>query len=412
MQSLFLRSRAAVKELGTNYERALQGAVDWEAPLNFILGQRGVGKTTLLLQRLKKLNLPPEQALYIDLGDLYFQANRLIDFAEEYIQGGGRYLLIDEVHRYGYDTWASELKQLYDLYRSRLKVTVTGSSVVRILNKQADLSRRAVSYRLPGLSFREYLLLQQQIDLPRLTLDDTLSRHRVIAAEIVDKIQTPLPLLAEYWRQGYYPFFLEGQTSYADRLANIIQTVLEQDIPHATENTGVNTRKLARLLYAVASSVPFIPNINKLAERSGISRITLLRYLQVLEDAHIINGLRKESRGIAALGKPDKLYLDNPNLLHALAPQQVTTGALRETFFLNQLTQLTYSEGFIPPEIRLAKQGDFTFVTPERRILFEIGGASKGFQQIGEAEDHFVVADVTLTEHPQRIPLWLFGFLY
>ena len=412
MQSLFLRSRSAVSELSTTYERALLGNIDWEEPLNFILGPRGVGKTTLLLQRLKQLDLPPQQALYVDLGDLYFQANRLIDFAEAYLEGGGRYLLIDEVHRYGFDTWASELKQLYDLYRSRLKITVTGSSVVRILNQQADLSRRAVSYRLPGLSFREYLLLQHRIDLPKYSLTDLLAQHRAIAATVTKDLTTPLPHLTDYWRRGYYPFFLDGQVGYADRLASTVQTVLEQDIPYATASKGIDTRKLARLLYAVASSVPFVPNMNKLAERSGISRVTLIRYLDILEDARVVNSLRKESRGVAALGKPDKLYLDNPNLLHALAPQQVTVGALRETFFLNQLSQLTYSKAFIPPEIRLPKEGDFTLITPERRLLFEVGGAKKGFKQIGEAENHYVVADTTLTEHPKRIPLWLFGLLY
>lgn len=412
MQQLYLRSRSAVKGVNSSYERALLHEMDWKNPLNIILGPRGVGKTTLLLQHLKHLDLPPQEALYVDLGDLYFQANRLINFAESYLEGGGRYLLIDEVHRYGFDSWASELKQLYDLYRDRLKITVTGSSVVRILNKQADLSRRVVSYQLAGLSFREYLLLGHGIDLPQTDLTTLLAQHRTIANDCRKVLPTPLPLLSTYWQRGYYPFFLDGQVTYADRLANIVQIVLEQDIPHATDSSGVDGRKLARLLYAVASSVPFVPNIKKLAERSGISRMTLLRYLDVLEDARIINGLRKESRGVATLGKPDKLYLDNPNLLHALAPQQVTTGALRETFFLNQLTQLTYLKSFIPPEIRLPKQGDFTFVTPERRLLFEVGGSKKGFQQIGEHTDHYVVADTSFTEHPRRIPLWMFGLLY
>ncbi|NJC27004.1 ATP-binding protein [Neolewinella antarctica] len=412
LEQLYRRSEAALKQVSSTYTRPLLREIQWEDPLVILLGPRGVGKTTLLLQRLAELELPPQQALYVDMGDLYFQANRLLDFVEAFLENGGQYLFIDEVHRYGYDTWASELKQVYDLYRSRLKVVVTGSSVVRILNRQADLSRRALSYRLAGLSFREYLLLGHQINLPVVTLSDLLAHHREIAQESADLLPTPLPLLTEYWQRGYYPYFLNGLITYADRLTSSVQTVLEHDIPYATDGTSVNAGKLGRLLYAIASSVPFVPNISKLAERTGISRVTLLRYLSLLEDARIITSLRQEAKGTSALSKPDKIYLDNPNLLHALAPQQVTTGTLRETFFLSQLKQLTYAKGLVPPEIRLPKQGDFSFLTPERHVIFEVGGPKKGFAQIGQNDDHFVVADTTSTEHANKIPLWMFGLLY
>jgi hypothetical protein len=411
MEQLLLRSQSALKELKTNYRRSLMAVIQWDDPLVFILGPRGVGKTTLLLQRLTELDLPPTEALYVDLGDLYFQANRLIDFAEEFLEQGGRYLLIDEVHRYGFDTWASELKQLYDLYRSRLKIVVTGSSVVHILTRQADLSRRALSYQMAGLSFREYLILKHGIEFPVITLPQLLADHRKISREISETLPTPLPLLKEYWKEGYYPFFLNGTTGYSDRLANSVQTVLEHDVPYATGGAAVDARKLGRLMYAIASSVPFLPDMNKLSKRTGISRVTLLRYLDLLQRARLITSLRRESRGIAALGKPDKLYLDNPNLLHALAPQQVNTGTLRETFFLSQLKQLTYGKGLASPEIRLPKNGDFVFSTPDQRLLFEVGGPKKGFQQIGEDPNHYVVADATFTEHARRVPLWLFGFL-
>ena len=411
MEQLYRRSGAALATLSTDYERPLLARMQWSDPLIFLLGPRGVGKTTLLLQRLKQLDLAPQEAIYIDLGDLYFQANRLIDFAEQFLERGGRYLFLDEIHRYGFPTWASEIKQLYDLYRHRLSIVVTGSSVVSILNQQADLSRRALPYSLYGLSFREYLFLRHQIEFPVLTLDGLLADHRDIARQLSDRLPTPLPLLTEYWQRGYYPYFLDGTVAYANRLASSVQTVLEHDIPYATGGAAVDARKLGRLLYAIASSVPFLPDMSKLAERTGISRVTLLRYLELLENARIINSLRRESRGIAVLGKPDKIYLNNPNLLHALAPQQVTAGTLRETFFLNQLVQLPRTEGLITPEVRLPKQGDFVYQTARRRLVFEVGGAKKGFAQIGEHEDHFVVADTTLTEHPQRIPLWLFGLL-
>ena len=412
MEQLLLRSRAALANLETTYTRPLFHTIDWNDPLIVLLGPRGVGKTTLLLQRLASLKLPPREALYVDLGDLYFQANRLVEFAETFLDGGGRYLFIDEVHRYGFASWASELKQLYDLYRKRLHIIVTGSSVVRILTKQADLSRRVRSYRLAGLSFREYLLLTQGIRLPTYSLSQIIGEHRDIVPAIIDQLPAIPPLLQAYWQHGYYPYFLQGTTGYADRLAASVQTVSEHDIPYATDTAAVDARRLGRLMYAVASSAPFVPDIGKLSERSGISRVSLLRYLQLLETARLLISLRKASRGVAALGKPDKLFLDNPNLLHALAPQQVNLGTLRETFFLNQLTYLTQQPGLMPPELRLPKAGDFLLLTPEDRFLFEVGGPGKRFTQIGKQANHFVVADTTATEDAQRIPLWLFGFLY
>ena len=412
MEQLLLRSRAALAGLETTYERPLLRAIDWTDPLIVLLGPRGVGKTTLLLQRLAALQLPPHEALYVDLGDLYFQANRLIDFAETFLNGGGRYLFIDEVHRYGFDSWASELKQLHDLYRKRLNIVVTGSSVVRILTKQADLSRRVRSYRLAGLSFREYLVLTQNIQLPTYSLSQLLTYHRDIVPDLGRQLPALPPLLEVYWQHGYYPYFLQGTTGYADRLAASVQTVLEHDIPYATDAAAVDARRLGRLMYAVASSAPFVPDIAKLSERSGISRVSLLRYLQLLESARLLISLRKESRGVAALGKPDKLFLDNPNLLHALAPQQVNLGTLRETFFLNQLSYLTQQPGLVPPELRLPKRGDFLLLTADETFLFEVGGANKRFTQIGKEANHYVIADTTATEEAQRIPLWLFGFLY
>ncbi|MEZ5040646.1 MAG: AAA family ATPase [Saprospiraceae bacterium] len=412
-ERLFAISQAALTTAPAGHIRPLFHNIDWESPLNAILGSRGVGKTSLLLQRLQQLGLPPEKALYVDLGDLYFQENRLLDFAERYAMEGGRYLFLDEVHRYGYGSWAQELKQVYDLHRTKLKVTFTGSSAIRILKQRADLSRRALQYQMTGLSFREYLLLKEGIEIEPISFADLRQNHDHIAQQIIhDILPRPVEALRHYWQEGYYPFFLEDPKGYLRRLTQAIQLVLEVDIPNVNEQGGTDYQKLGRLLYAIASSVPFKPNVSKLAARLEMGRDTLLKYLQLLEDADLILSLRQESKGIAALGKPDKVYLNNPNLLYALAPSQVEISTLRETFFYNQLHYLTQAADIAPPEIQLPKVGDFVLIDKFDRYVFEVGGPDKTRQQIGPADHHFAVIDSDLSGGQWRIPLWLFGLLY
>lgn len=393
--------------------RPIYHDIDWDSPLNAVLGSRGVGKTSLLLQRLHYLQLPPEEALYVDMGDLFFQEHRLLEFAERYMMEGGRYLFLDEVHRYSHGSWAQELKQLYDLYRSKLKITFTGSSAIQILRQRADLSRRALQYRMLGLSFREYLLLKENITIEAVSLHDILRSHDRIARDLIaGPLTRPVSSLRNYWREGYYPFFLEDPRGYPRRLTEAIQLVLEADIPSVNQQGGTDYQKLGRLLYAIASSVPFKPNISKLAERLEMGRDTVYRYLQLLEDADLILSLRQESKGMATLGKPDKIYLNNPNLLYTLAPQQVELGTVRETFFYNQLRSLTSTTEIPAPEIRLPKTGDFVLIDKFDRYLFEIGGPDKTLRQIGATENHYAIIDAELSGGQQRIPLWLFGLLY
>ena len=378
-----------------------------------VLGPRGVGKTTLLLQRLAQLNLPPQKALYVDLGDLYFQANHLIEFIEQFVEQGGTHLFIDEVHRYGYGDWAPEIKAAYDRFRKRLRIVLTGSSVIKLLREKADLSRRALKYRMLGLSFREYLRLAHDWEVGELSLQEILTDGPTIAARLLrDTTAEPTALLRAYWKMGYFPFFLERPGGYVNRLVDTVQTVLEHDIPYGTDQGSQDSAKLGRLLYAVASSAPFKPNLTKMGERLGINRRDLTGYLDQLEAAQLIIGLRQESRGIGSMGKPDKLYLDNPNLVHALAPVQEGVGMLRETFFLNQLSFLTHQPSLVPPEIRLPKKGDFALLTASERYVFEIGGRSKGRQQLAGEENAYTVVDTGLSGSPNRIPLWLFGLLY
>ncbi|OAV44227.1 ATP-binding protein [Lewinella sp. 4G2] len=415
LERLYRLSEDAVRSTDTDFIRPLYHTIDWDSSLNALLGARGVGKTTLLLQRLQALDLPPSEALYVDLGDLHFQRNRLLEFAQEFRAQGGRYLFIDEVHRYGFGgDWAQEIKQIYDLYRKDLKVTFTGSSAIRILQQKADLSRRATQHRVAGLSFREYLILAKGIqDLPVLSVEELLKNSVETARQIPEQFHfRPLEHFRDYLDLGYYPFSLEGTTGYISKLNESVQLVLESDIPSAIDSGEADYAKLGRLLYAIASSVPFKPNISKLAERLQMSRETVLKYLKMLEEADLVISLRAVTKGVAALSKPDKIYLNNTNLMRALAPVDVAVGTLRETFFINQLRHLTFEKHILPTEIKLPKAGDFTLLRRDGTYTFEIGGPSKTRKQIGTDVNSFAVVDTDVTDDPHRIPLWLFGFLY
>ncbi|WP_420459070.1 ATP-binding protein [Neolewinella sp.] len=410
---LVQRHYALTSAVPTAFERELLGEINWDSAMVAVVGPRGVGKTTLLGQRLKNLALPPTEALYVDLGDLYFKANRLIDFAETFVEQGGKYLFIDEIHRYGFATWAEELKMIYDFYRSRLRVVFSGSSVLKLLNQSADLSRRVHHYYLQGLSFREYLILREGVEPPLLQLEDVLNRHGELTHLVImeQKIE-PLPHFTQYLRRGYYGFFIDDELGYYDLVNQIVQLVLSDDVPHATEMRAANVDKLSRLLQAVATSAPFKPNIAKLAERTGLSRNTLIEYLTLLERASLTINLRSDAKGIAALAKPDKVYLDNPNLIYALSPDRAHIGTVRETFFLNQLNYLQRRKLAFAPTIGLPPKGDFSYRFRDTNYLFEIGGPNKTAVQIGTQPGHFTVVDAKITTAPHRIPLWLFGLLY
>ena len=413
MESLFLQSDTAKRKVPYDHVRPLYDRISWDNPLNCLIGARGVGKTTLLLQRLRALDLPARQALYVDLGSIYFQANRFFDTAEAFLRGGGRYLFVDEVHRYGYGTWAEEIKQAYDLYRDELSITFTGSSAIQLLDQRADLSRRALRFSIPGLSLREFLQLKHRITLPTLTLQDLLERHTALTGgQLGGDNFHPLPYFAEYLRQGYYPFTLRENVGFANRLNSVAQLVLASDIPAVQPTGSASYHKLGQLLFAVASSKPFKPNISKLAERMGMSRDTVVEYLRLLERAKLIATLTNEAKSITALAKPDKIFLDNTNLLYALAPQNTELGTVRETFLLNQLSYLTESGEFLPPAIRLPKRGDFVYLHQNDRFVFEVGGANKSARQIEQVPGHYVVADVERSTAPHIVPLWLFGLLY
>lgn len=378
------------------FQRNLVFEIDWSDRLIGIKGARGSGKTTLLLQYIKSNFEGLNNVLYVSLDEIYFSGNRLVDLATEFVQTGGAFLFLDEVHKY--PNWQQEIKNIYDRWK-HLKIVFTGSSLLELQDSAGDLSRRAVMYELHGLSFREYLNITESTNFTSYRLEEILTNHEAISMDIVKQIR-PLAFFEDYLKFGYYPYFLENKTNYNERLRETIKYSIEVELPRIKKVEVRHINKIQKLLYVLATNVPFKPNITKLSERIELSRITLLDYLQYLEDAALIKRLFVDSDGIGLLSKPDKLYLENPNLLYAINPNNVNKGTLRESFFYNQLSKIG--------EVRYPNAGDFFC----NGYTFEIGGKNKAKSQIATIENAFIVSDDIEYGFQNKIPLWLFGFMY
>ena len=397
MERLFELFVRRIQETPLTFKRYLLNVIDWNDRLIAIKGARGVGKTTMLLQYIKENYPLDESVLLVSLDNLYFQTHSLVDFADEFVRQGGKFLFLDEVHKYS--NWSIELKNIYDNH-SILKVVFTGSSMLEIYRGDADLSRRAVAYEMHGLSLREYLSLDRNIHLPAYSLEKIIRHHVTLAQEVTATVK-PIPAFKNYLVHGYYPFFVENKTNYAQRLATVVNLILETDLP-AVQNIDYTTiSKLKKLLYIIAIASPFKPNIAKLSERIETSRDATLRYLNYLKRAHVINLLRNDTEGVSYLTKPEKIFLNNTNLMYALASEQTNVGNLRETFFYNQLHQAH--------AVSFGKAGDFVI---DKSLTFEVGGRNKSYQQVKGIEQAYIAADDIETGFKNKIPLWLFGFLY
>lgn len=378
-----------LKDVNTDFYRYMFTQINWESRMIGLTGARGVGKTTLILQHIKN-DLNVNEALYVTVEDFYFAGNKLIDLADAFEKRGGKYLFIDEIHKY--KEWSRELKLIYD-YHPGLKVVFTGSSVLDINKGASDLSRRAVMYQMKGLSFREYLILFHQIVSEPYALHEILS-HKVS----VKGLEHPLPLYQDYLRRGYYPFAVESD--FHIRLQQIINQTLELDIPLYADMNVATGRKLKQLLGIVAQSVPFKPNFTKIGEMLGASRNNIADYLLYLEEAGVVAQLRDATGGIRGLGKVDKVYLDNTNLVYNLAENASDIGNVRETFFLNQ-TKVLF-------DVMASPVADFLIDGK----TFEVGGKNKRQKQIMGVENGFVVKDDIEFGFANVIPLWQFGLLY
>lgn len=398
MEQIIEKFRKRIANTETIFVRSIMYHINWEARLIGLKGARGVGKTTLLLQYIK-LNHAHEldKTLYISLDNIWFADNKLINLVDLFVKRGGKYLFLDEVHKYA--NWSVEIKNIYDDY-PELKVVFTGSSLLEILNARADLSRRAVIYNMQGLSFREYLNIELNINLKSYKLDELILGQAEISKEIVSQLK-PLQYFETYLQKGYYPFYREVPNLYYSRLEEVINMILEIELPLLRNVNVTNVPKLKQLIYVVTESAPFTPNISKISERIGINRETILSYLYYLNEAHLLFSSYKNAKGITALQKPDKLFLENTNLMYAINGRSVNIGNARETFFANQLRNNHLVE--------ISNQTDFIV---DKKYSFEIGGKNKKKSQIEGLKDAFIALDNIEYGFENKIPLWIFGFLY
>ena len=381
-----------LKNFNTTYKRYLYNEIDFNEKLIGILGARGTGKTTMLFQRLIELKSQNKKTLYISLDYPFLGSASLSELAFEFVDSGGEYLLLDEVHKY--EDFAAHLKTIYDM--SPLNVIFTGSSAASILNAKSDLSRRVSVFSLEGLSFREFLELENGIVIDKFSLETILKDHQAI----VDDLKIKQNQFKKYLKFGYYPFYFNKQSLYYESLLNTINLSIDVDLTSLGLVEQKYTYKLKKLLEVVCQSEPFEVNYTKIAALAEISRAKLYDYIAYLNDARLVNMIDEQSRGLSKLVKPAKIYMNNTNLIYAYG-DDCKAGTIRETFFANQLR--------VKHRLNIPKQGDFIV---DDKFIFEVGGKNKSFEQIKDISDSYIAADEIEIGSGNKIPLWLFGLLY
>lgn len=392
---LYTVSNRRVSQIDLSYKRPIYYQINWDNRLIGIKGPKGVGKSTLLLQHIKETFSDLSKVLYVSLDNMWFASNSLIDLVEYHYTHGGTHIFLDEIHKYKH--WQDAIKNIYDDYPD-LHIVYTGSSILKLKAGDGDLSRRMRSYEMTGLSFREYMVFEGILQYRILSLDEILKNHVTIATDVVSKIKI-LPAFESYLKEGYYPFYKEEGDGYLSRVQEVITQTIDMDIP-AVEDVEYGTlQKLKKLLMILAVQLPFIPRMNELYQELETNREQGLKLLSLLEDAKLISMLKTPVKALKHLSAPDKLYLDNPNMIYALS-DKVDIGTVRETFFNNQLS--------VSNKVSLPPKGDFKV---DDKYLFEVGGRKKSFEQIKDEPDSFLAIDSVEIGNGNRIPLWLFGFL-
>ena len=381
-----------LKNFNITYKRYLFDEIDFDDKMIAIFGARGVGKTTMLFQRLLELQEQNKNVLYISLDYPFLSGVDLIDLVENFVDEGGEYLFLDEVHRY--NDFSAYLKTIYDIFD--IKVIFTSSSATSLLNAKSDLSRRVTLYNLAGFSFREFLEVKYNKKLSKYSIDEIVSSH----IDIAKNIQIDLKEFKKYLEIGYYPFYFQKQTSYYQNLLNTINLTIDLDLTSLGLIEQKYTYKLKKLLEVVCESEPFEVNYTKIAQMAEISRVKLYDYIKYLNDGELLLLIDEQTKGLKKINKPAKIYLNNTNLLFAYCNNS-KIGTIRETFFANQVSRKY--------KLNISKQGDFLV---ENKYIFEIGGKNKSFNQIKDITNSFVVSDDIEIGFKNKIPLWLFGFLY
>lgn len=403
MDTLFRKSDRLLANTGMDIIRDKMDEIHWGSQLITIVGAKGVGKSTLIRQHLKQnYKLGDHRVLYCSADTVDMSTRTLVELAEEFSIRGGELLAIDEIHKYkpGTSDWSREIKEIYELFPD-LKLIVSGSSLLRMREGDTDLSRRAVKYTMPGLSFREALRFYHGLTFPKWTLDDILAHPYDLWQSVSAKCK-PVALFKEYLVKGYYPFLLEGEGDYYTKIEQVVGYIVETELPQICRVDVSNVRKLQALIAMICSETPFELNANRIAAALEIGRDTVVEYLKYLGDAKVLNLLYSDKKKIGKLSKPDKVYLENPNIMYALAPTKVEVGTLRETFAVGCLSESHNVE-------YCKTQGDFKV---DAKYTFEIGGRSKDFSQIAGVKDSYVFADDWDMPDGAKLPLWMLGFLY
>lgn len=399
METLFAKQDRLLMLTSTEIIRTIMHKINWDAQLIGIRGPRGVGKTTLMLQYIKQhYKVYQRDVLYCTLDSVYFSNHTLLELVDTFYKNGGKHLFLDEVHKY--PTWSKEIKEIYDMYPD-LRVVFSASSLLNIMNADADLSRRCIPYEMQGLSFREFLLFYKQLDLPIYTLEEVLTSPEDLCSK-VNAVCRPLPYFKEYLQYGYYPFYLKNQMDYYISIEQVTNFIIETELPQLCGVDVANVRKIKALLGILATSVPFEVDISKLSTTIGIHRNTVIEYLNILDRAKLLQLLYADLLSLKKMQKPDKIYLDNPNLLYAIASSPVKIGTACETFVVNQLScdnVVEYGK----------KTGDFKV---NGLYTLEVGGEGKTYDQIANVPDSYILADGIETPYRCKLPIWVVGFLY
>lgn len=401
MESLFKRHDAYLSTVPMEYTRDFMQRVNWQSRLIVIRGPKGVGKSTLMQQYIKQnFSSGDRHVLYCSADTNYFAAHTLLDLADNFVKMGGKWLFIDEVHKY--PGWSREIKEIYDLYRE-LHIVLSGSSLIQINDEQADLSRRILIYDMPGLSFREFLHLDVGLEIKPVSLKQLLENPEEFCMDIISLCH-PLEHFGRYLQFGYYPFYFEQKQEYYDKLENTINYIIDVELTKFRSLDVGYTRQVKALLHVISQMTPYEVDIAKLSKASGISRLSTLKYLAHLEEARLIRRLFTDLKTVTDLQKPDKIYLDNSNQLYLLCIERPEIGTVRETFLANQLASAGHTV-----EYAGYKRGDFRI---DDSIIIEVGGQDKNFSQIADQENAYVAADDIEFAYMRKIPLWAFGFLY